>query len=146
MNSIFLRRAARNTLFCGLLTVGTFVHANDSVPAYSRLAYVPETATRVFDMPAEYFTVQLLAVSTKQQVENFVETHDLYEMVAVQIIQDEKTLYVLLPGVYTSRADAQDALKSLPDGVKEQQPWVRSLQSLQNVMSKPNIRYVAKDD
>lgn len=146
MNSSKFLRVARQGLFIGLLSVGTHVNANEPVPAYSQLAYIPEKATRVIDMPEEYFTVQLLAVSTKQQVEDFVEAHDLYDMVAVQIIQREKTLYVLLPGVYTSRADAEDALNSLPDGVKAQQPWVRSLQSLHKAMRKPNTHYLATED
>ncbi len=103
-------------------------------PAYWHLAYKPAKETRVIDLPTDLFAVQLIAVSTRKQVEDFVERHNLWDMTAVKVSRDGKPLYVLIPGVYKTRADAQAAVASLPQSVQKLKPWIRPLAGLQDAM------------
>ncbi|MFK8020198.1 MAG: SPOR domain-containing protein [Pseudomonadales bacterium] len=127
-------------------TMSTFATASDR-GAYWHLAYKPTRETRVIDMPSSLYAVQLLAVSTKQQVERFAEDHDLYDLTAVRIAQNGKPLYVLLPGVYKNREDAQTAVASLPDAVKALNPRIRPLKGLQDAMRRADqTTFAASDD
>ncbi len=115
--------------------------------AYQHLAYKPVEETRVIDMPGTLFAVQLLAVSTKQQIEAFAEQHDLYDLTAVRIEQKGQKLYVLIPGVYKNRVDAETAVASLPPAVRAMKPWIRPLEGLQQAMHRAQrITYAASDE
>lgn len=116
-----------------ILSFNSGVSAADR-PAYWHLAYKPNMETRVIDLPADMFAVQLIAVSTRKQVEEFVEHYDLWDMTAVKVSRDSKPLYVLIPGVYKSRIDAQTAVESLPQSVQQLKPWIRPLGGLQDAM------------
>lgn len=114
---------------------------------YTRLAYKPSEETRVIDMPSSLFAVQLLAVSTKQQVEDFAQRHNLYDLTAVRIEQKGKSLYVLIPGVYKSREDAEAAVASLPKEIQAMKPWIRPLDGLQEAMRRvQRTTYAVSDD
>jgi len=127
-------------------TLSTYATATDR-GAYWHLAYKPTKETRVIDMPSSLFAVQLLAVSTKQQVEQFAEDHDLYDLTAVRIAQNGKPLYVLLPGVYKNREDAETAVASLPEAVRALNPWIRPLNGLQDAMRRvEQTTFAASDD
>ncbi len=103
-------------------------------PAYWHLAYKPTEETLVIDLPADMFAVQLIAVTTRKQVEAFVELHKLWDMTAVKVSKAGKPLYVLIPGVYKTRSDAQTAVASLPESVQQLKPWIRPLGGLQDAM------------
>ncbi|MFK7733845.1 MAG: SPOR domain-containing protein [Pseudomonadales bacterium] len=103
-------------------------------PDYWQHAYKPSQETHVIDLPADMFAVQLIAVSTRKQVEAFVELHNLWDMTAVKVSKAGKPLYVLIPGVYKSRVDAESAVASLPVSVQQLKPWIRPLGGLQQAM------------
>ncbi|MEM8499265.1 MAG: SPOR domain-containing protein [Pseudomonadota bacterium] len=133
MNRTSPNKYVLNTIFAVLCCLGSSAPASEK-PAYWHLAYKPSEETLVIDLPADMFAVQLIAVSTRKQIESFVELHNLWDMTAVKASKDGKTLYVLIPGVYKSRLDAQTAAASLPQSVKQLKPWIRRLGGLQDAM------------
>lgn len=103
-------------------------------PAYADYAYRPNEPVRIIDLPENFYAAQLLAVSTKKQIEDFVVTHNLYNMSAARIEKNGQVLYVLLLGVYESKENAQQAVAAMPAKVQSMRPWVRPIEGLQNAM------------
>lgn len=105
------------------------------VPLYRALAYRPDRAVRMLDLPAEYFAVQLLASASKENLERFASETRIEGLAAARIAADERLLYILLLGIYTSRDAAERAAASVPqETLGDVTPWVRSLGSLQRAM------------
>ena len=105
-------------------------------PAYAEFAYRPPEPVRIIDLPEEFYAAQLLAVSTKQQIEDFVIEKDLYNMSAARIEREGQILYVLLLGVYETEEIALKAVALMPKDVRELNPWVRPIVGLQESMTK----------
>ena len=105
-----------------------------SEPAYAQLAYRPDEPVRIIDLPENFYAAQLLAVSTKKQIEDFVVAQNLYNMSAARIEQNGQVLYVLLLGVYESKEIAERAVAVMPTPVKSMKPWVRPIEGLQDAM------------
>ena len=103
-------------------------------PAYAALAYRPDEPVRIIDLPEDFYAAQLLAVSTKAQIENFVIEQDLYNMSAARIEREGQILYVLLLGVYETKDRALSAVQQMPDAVRVLKPWVRPIDGLQDAM------------
>lgn len=103
-------------------------------PGYAKLAYRPEQPIRIIDLPENFYAAQLLAVSTKKQIEDFVVAHNLYNMSAARIEQNGQMLYVLLLGVYESKQIAESAIAVMPLEVQRMKPWVRPIDGLQDAM------------
>jgi len=107
-------------------------------PSYAHYAYRPSEPVRIIDLPEEFYAAQLLAVSTKAQIEDFVVQRDLYNMSAARIEQDGQILYVLLLGVYESKDIALEAVQHMPQEVRALKPWVRPINGLQESMLRAN--------
>ena len=105
-------------------------------PTYAEFAYRPPEPVRIIDLPEEFYAAQLLAVSTKQQIEDFVIEKDLYNMSAARIEREGQILYVLLLGVYETEEIALKAVALMPKDVRELNPWVRPIVGLQESMTK----------
>jgi len=106
------------------------------LPTYAQLAYRPPDPVRIIDLPEQFYAAQLLAVSTKKQIEDFVIAQDLYNMSAARIERDGQFLYVLLLGVYETEDNARLAVASMPEEVQQMKPWVRPIGGLQEAMLK----------
>ncbi len=91
---------------------------------------------RIIDLPEDFYAAQVLSVSTKSQIEDFVVANDLYNMSAARIEQDGQILYVLLLGVYESKNTALEAVRHMPAKVRDLDPWVRPIVGLQESMLK----------
>ena len=108
--------------------------ATEQAPAYARLAYQPEEPTALMDLPADFYAVQLMAMSKAETLEAYVQAMGLPGLSAARVERDGEPFYVLLLGVYRSRADAETAIEELPAPLEEFNPWVRRLGSLQAAM------------
>ncbi len=90
---------------------------------------------RMLDLPPDFFAVQLLASSSKENLERFAAKSALRGLAAARIASNDKLLYILLLGIYPSRETAEQAAAAMPENVLEDvAPWVRSLGSLQRAM------------
>lgn len=82
--------------------------------------------------PKQNFTLQLLASASKEAIGRFARKKGLGGPLAHFVMnKGGKPLHVLTQGSYASRAEAEQAAKSLPQGIS---PWIRTLGSVQQVM------------
>lgn len=108
--------------------------APDQVPKYVALSYRPDKPVAILDLPADFYAVQLVAVSSKETLEAFAQKNKIRGMSAARVWNGEKLFYVLLLGIYETRANAQAAIDSLAPPFDTMNPWIRSLGSLQQSM------------
>lgn len=108
---------------------------DETLPLYQRLAYVPDRPVLLTDLPGEFYAVQLVAMSTKEDLETWASQHDLQGFSAALVENDDGERYfVLLLGVYRDRQTAERAAAALPDSIKDVKPWVRPMAHLQAAM------------
>jgi len=107
---------------------------NADVPEYVRLAYVPTNPTPILELPGDYYAVQVFAMSTREQIEQFVTQNNLRGMSAARVERDGKLYYVLVLGVYTTYERAAAAVTHLPAPLADADPWIRPMSSLQDAI------------
>ncbi|MCS5566434.1 MAG: SPOR domain-containing protein [Pseudomonadales bacterium] len=113
------------------------IHApelNTELPLYRRLAYNPGQSVNLIDLPPDYFTVQLFAVSSKAALEKFVREKNIPGLSATRIAHRDQLFFVLLLGIYADENTARTAAANLPVALTNLTPWVRRLGSLQDAM------------
>ncbi|NKB97306.1 MAG: hypothetical protein GKR90_02240 [Pseudomonadales bacterium] len=103
-----------------------------TVPRHIRLAYRPDKAVNLVDLPPEFWAVQLVALSSKEALEVYAKERGVRGMSAAEIAVNGNIFYVLLLGIYESKAIAQDAITDLK--APFQKPWLRTVGSLQAAM------------
>lgn len=87
----------------------------------------------MMDIPPEFWAVQLIALSSKEALEAYARQHNVKGMPAARIAVDGKLFYILLLGIYETRALAAEASTELPAPFSN--PWIRSVRSLQRAMA-----------
>jgi len=105
-----------------------------NLPPHIALSYRPDKPVAILDLPAEFYAVQLVAVSTKGNLEDFASKHKIQGMSAARVWNGDQLFYVLLLGIYETRTNAEAAISSLAPPFDKMKPWVRSLDSLQQSM------------
>lgn len=105
-----------------------------ALPLYQELAYQPAVPVALTELPADFYAIQLLALSSRQELEQFVMDNGLHGMAAARIESKGQLRHVLLAGIYQDQATAERAAASLPENLRVMQPWVRALDSLQGAM------------
>lgn len=74
------------------------------------------------------YTIQLMASASKATLEQYSKAHQLGSKAHYGVTQRQgKKWYVLTYGVYPSKAAAQQAINTLPAGVKAKHPWVKAM-------------------
>ena len=94
----------------------------------------PHAPVPLTEVPPDYYVVQLVAVQTKETLEDYAARKELRGMSAARVERDGRLFYVLLLGVYPDREQASTAASSLPAEFADLNPWVRSVDSLQQAM------------
>ena len=87
-------------------------------------------------MPDTHYTVQLIAMKTREELDQFARRHGLKGTLAARVEREGELYYVLLLGVYEVFEEAQTAVAGLPAPVHEAKPWIRPLRSLQAAMAR----------
>ncbi len=103
-------------------------------PKHVRLSYKPDKPVSILDLPDDFWAVQLVAVSSPEALEEYVERHKMRGMSAARIWNGEQLFYILLLGIYETRAIAEEATTDLPPPFDLHAPWIRSLGSLKRGM------------
>lgn len=86
----------------------------------------------VLQQNPKHFTLQLMGSSTLSAVENIASSPRLRDQASVyKIMHNEQDWYVLLYGVYNSRADAKTAISKLPASLRKNTPWIRPYADIQ---------------
>ena len=105
-----------------------------ALPLYRQIAFQPEGPTALADLPGSFYAIQLIAMSSREDLEQFIADNDLPMMSGAVVERDGERFYALLAGIYTDRETAERAARSLPDALSAHGPWVRSMASLQAAM------------
>jgi len=105
-------------------------------PLHDQLSYQPDRPVAILDLPRDFYAVQLVAVSSRETLENYAQEHKLADMSAARIWDGRQIFYVLLLGIYETEAKAKGALNSLTGALAQLDPWIRSVGSLQTAMLK----------
>lgn len=82
--------------------------------------------------PDEYFAVQVVASSTMKQLSTFASNNQISEQWVAETMVGGKTWYVLMLGVYPTRAEAEQALSGVSSLYTR--PWIRTVGSIKAVM------------
>ena len=114
-------------------TTNAQIRNDQTLPKHVRLAYQPKQAVSLMDLPDDFYAVQLIALSGKENLENFAKEQKIKGMSAAEVLSDDKLMYVLLLGIYETRALAEEASSDL--GPPFESPWIRSMGSLKKAMS-----------
>jgi len=107
-----------------------------SLPDFQRLAYVPDQPTSLLELPPGFWVAQLMAVSSKEFLESYAEEHNLRGLSAARIASGERLFFVLILGIYETKANAERAISNLPPPYTKYKPLLRTLGSLQDAMRK----------
>ncbi len=79
----------------------------------------------------EQFTVQMIASSNREEVERFLNVHQLPGPNSIfSFKRADETWYALVHGLYTDIEDAQQAIRSLPEKVRTNHPWIRQIKRI----------------
>jgi septal ring-binding cell division protein DamX len=99
-----------------------------------RLAYKPDKPVNIIELPPDLYAVQIVAMSSRDALEDFVSDNRLRGMSAARVANDGQVFYVLLLGIYETAAIANEAIEDIPPPMDKLSPWVRRLGSLQHAM------------
>ncbi len=110
--------------------------AFDDRPDYQRLAYVPDQPTSLLQLPGNFWVAQLMAVSSKEFLEEYATEHKLRGLSAARVASGERLFYILILGIYENKSLAEQAIADLPPPYDKYNPFLRSLKSLQQAMKR----------
>ena len=97
-------------------------------------AYRPGEPVPLTEVPPHYYVVQLVAVGSKESLEEYATRKALRGMSAARVERGGRLFYVLLLGVFATRDAADEAAGNLPAALSEFNPWVRRVDSLQEAI------------
>ena len=84
--------------------------------------------------PGSYFTLQLLGTREENTLRRFVSRHALDGAAYYRTDHGGGDWFVLLYGEYGDRQAASEAIAALPPEVRENAPWPRTLDSVQQAI------------
>ncbi len=113
--------------------------AAESMPDYVRLAYQPDKPEPLTDLPGSFYALQVLAMPSRSSLEAFTRRHGISNASGARVERNGELYYVLVLGVYETRAIARKAAAHLPPPFTNTQPWIRSLASLQAAIKRGDM-------
>lgn len=93
------------------------------------------SATRIRNLPANHYTIQLIASGNEKAVQDYIAQHQLgINATHIHTKRDNKDWYVVVYGTYAGRSEANSAVSTLPPAIRNTKPWIRTLGGLQKTM------------
>ncbi len=99
-----------------------------NIPVASPPPNMPKT---VADLDPQAYTIQLAILASSTELQNFIQLHHLTDQYFTYQEKNKKKRLGIIYGVYTSRAEAQAALDTLPTHLTQAGPYVVSIKSIQ---------------
>jgi DamX protein len=94
-----------------------------------------KSASWILQQDPNRFTLQLLSLSTAARAEAFMNRQaDTSDFAWYQMQRDNRTLYVIIYGVFSSREAAQSAAAGFTGEMASIKPWVRPLSLVQDTV------------
>ena len=110
------------------------VEETPSTTASPRVAVQPEIWVR--NQASSHFTIQLAGSFDHNKLLEFAESLDLSSPIAIfRSNRDGRTWYTLVTGSYPNSNRARQAARTLPASAQVNQPWVRSFESIQQLLT-----------
>lgn len=107
---------------------------SSELPLYRQLAQGGEAPADPLALPANFYALQLLAMSSQEALDSFAAEQGLSDTISTRVARDGDIYYVLLAGIYADQDAAEQALASLPPAVRALRPWIRPLGLLQQAI------------
>ena len=104
------------------------------MPLYRRLAYRLDRARPLTELPARFYALQLIAMSSQEELDQFVAERRLQGMTSTRVERNGQLFYVLLAGIYEDGETAERAAISLEAELAGFEPWLRPLRTLQEAV------------
>ena len=101
-----------------------------------RFNYRPSASIALSELPAHFYTVQIVAMSSMEALESFIKEHRQSDVLAARVEANGEFYYVLLLGIYETLASAKAAAASRSESLMNIEPWVRKLGSLQGAVAR----------
>ena len=93
--------------------------------------------TWLLQQPLESYTIQLLGAYETNRLDKFSALYSLSQLAVFKTRYQNRDWYVLITGIYPNREQAQKALDSLPQQLKQEtQPWIRKVATIQDQIKK----------
>lgn len=107
-----------------------------STPAQAAAAQPSESAYHseawYRQRPATEYTLQLIGTRSRQAALSFISSQSgLADLGYFETLHEGKPWFVVTQGAYAGRSQAQQGISRLPQSVQKQQPWPRSMGSIQ---------------
>jgi septal ring-binding cell division protein DamX len=104
-------------------------------PGVERMQPVAPDDNAILSQPADFYTVQLVALKDEQAVIDYARNNGMLAPLYAEITSEGSRWYVLLLGIYPDLATASTAKEEWErTKVLKVQPWVRRLGPLQQAM------------
>lgn len=103
---------------------------NSAVPAEEAPTSAGLDREWILRQPAQYFTIQLVAARTETAARQYAQAVRDLDLRFVPISSKAQDFVVVLAGAYPKRADAEQALERLPETLREQGYWIRTVDSV----------------
>ncbi len=93
---------------------------------------LPAREQRLLGMAADQYMLQLLGAREEQRARDFVKQYvGRFPLTYFQTSLNDRPWYVVVTGPYPGREQAAKAIGHLPEKLQSQQPWIRSVASVQ---------------
>lgn len=92
------------------------------------VSHKPEinTSTNSAIIKDEHYAVQLSASKSAEGLRKLVKQHNLTNYQIYETKRNNETWYILVQGNYATADEAKKAIKSLPDALQNDKPWIKS--------------------
>lgn len=104
--------------------------AKPAVPASSPVTQGHAQAIK--SAPDSNYTLQLNASSSPANLNAWAKKENLQNYLVYQTARNGQPWYVLVSGVYATKADAERAVSSLPAGVQSNKPWTKPIHQVKS--------------
>lgn len=82
--------------------------------------------TKIDKIKSNQFSIQLSASTSLEGLKKLVKEHNLTNYQIYETKKNNAKWFILVNGTYNSADEARKAIKSLPDALKKDKPWVKS--------------------
>lgn len=109
-----------------------------ALPEHARLTVGMSDPPALAEVPGHYYAVQLIAMPSAAALQNFADGQNLTDTTSVMVEREGQLFHVLLLGIYEDAATARRAVASLPPDLRDAEPWIRRISSLQSASMRAN--------
>lgn len=107
----------------------------EPAPTELVVAAKPEFEQWFESQSRDHYSVQLYSNSKQLAADEFQQSLDLADSYVYKAIVNNEVRYRVLWGSYATRAEAEQAISSLPKRILNQQPWIRPFSAIANEIS-----------